>query len=60
MKERLNLQDNAKISKTATKAFQMVISHKDFVYDFLTKLYDNDEFALPRKKEIYLQAKQGR
>lgn len=60
MKERLNLQDNAKISKTATKAFQMVISHKDFVYDFLTKLYDNNEFALPRKKEIYLQAKQGR
>nr|DAG59771.1 MAG TPA: hypothetical protein [Caudoviricetes sp.] len=35
----------------------MVISHKDFVYDFLIKLYDNDEFALPRKKEIYLQAK---
>lgn len=54
--ERINILDKVKIQPTQTKAFSLSLYGKENVYDFLKKLYDNNNIALKRKKEIFLQA----
>lgn len=60
MVERLEIQAYSTITKTSCKASTLTLSHKEFVYDFLALLYDNNKPALKRKKEIFLKAKQAR
>ena len=60
MVERLELQEYSIISQTSCKASILTLGHKEFVYNFLVLLYDNDKPALRRKKEIFLKAKQAR
>lgn len=60
MVERLGIQEYSTISQTSCKASTLTLGHKEFVYNFLALLYDNDKPSLKRKKEIFLKAKQAR
>lgn len=57
---RLDLFENTSINKdNNSNIYMLTISHKDKVYELLSKLYENSKYHLERKYEIFKQAKLG-
>lgn len=56
---RIGWEEKLVINPTATKVFKMTTYKQADVYEFLRLMYDNERIALPRKKQIFLQAKSG-
>ena len=57
--KRIGWEDKLVIGPTDTKVFKMATYKQHDVYEFLRLMYDNERIALPRKKQIFLQAKSG-
>lgn len=57
--KRLNIQEYSNIyEREAAHIYALEIGHKDFVYKFLNRLYENSTIHLKRKYNVYVQAKE--
>lgn len=57
--DRLELFEHYSISKTNSNIYSLTISNKEYIFDFLTKLYENSNYHLQRKFDIYEKAKRA-
>lgn len=59
LQKRCHLEEHSSLSSTNYQIYSLTISGKDFVLDFLKKIYSTQTHSLERKKRIFLQALNG-
>ena len=59
LQKRCQLEEHSYIYSTKCQIYNLTISGKDFVLDFLKKTYSIQTHSLERKKQIFLQALNG-